>query len=191
MIFPSTSETPSIAGSSVAWAFTRSTRCRLTSEYLQESKQELDLLFKELLIITSFFRDPRRPGNRCAIGAIHRLLSDHSTGHILRAWVPGCSTGAKSSSLAIVFKEAIEQSKRKENFKLQIFATDLDKDGVGGGPTGHFSAQYRSRRVRSRLRRFFAEEEGSVSRPKGDPRDGDFCAAKSHHGPAVYQAGNP
>lgn len=32
--------------------------------------------------------------------------------------------------MAIVFKEALEQIKSEMNFTLQIFATDLDKDGI-------------------------------------------------------------
>ncbi len=128
--------------------------------YLQESKQELDLLFKELLIgVTSFFRDPAA-WEQMRDRAIPALLADHSTGQTLRAWVPGCSTGEEAYSLAIVFKEAIEQSKRKENFKLQIFATDLDKDGVDKARQGIFPPNIGADVSEERLRRFFAKEEG-------------------------------
>ena len=86
--------------------------------YLQENSQELDLLFKELLIgVTSFFRDPAA-WEQLREQAIPALLASRSPGQALRAWVPGCSTGEEAYSLAIVFKEAVEQVKPKGNFTL-------------------------------------------------------------------------
>jgi len=77
--------------------------------YLQENSQELDLLFKELLIgVTSFFRDPAA-WEQLREKAIPELIAGRSPGQALRAWVPGCSTGEEAYSLAIVFKEALEQ----------------------------------------------------------------------------------
>ena len=81
--------------------------------YLQENPQEVELLFKELLIgVTSFFRDPEAweqlqdrgppgtsgepPGRRDPAGL-----------------VAGCSTGEEAYSLAIVFKEALEQAQAR------------------------------------------------------------------------------
>ena len=86
--------------------------------YLQENSQELDLLFKELLIgVTSFFRDPAA-WEQLREQAIPALLASRPAGQALRAWVPGCSTGEEAYSLAIVFKEALEQVKPKGNFTL-------------------------------------------------------------------------
>jgi chemotaxis methyl-accepting protein methylase len=73
--------------------------------HLQENPQELDLLFKELLIgVTNFFRDPAA-WDQLRERAIPALLAGRTPGHALRAWVPGCSTGEEAYSLAIVFKE--------------------------------------------------------------------------------------
>jgi hypothetical protein len=81
--------------------------------YLQENSQELDLLFKELLIgVTSFFRDSA-PGSSCAKRHPGALAS-RPAGHALRAWVPGCSTGEEAYSLAMVFKEAMEEDQAAE-----------------------------------------------------------------------------
>ena len=75
--------------------------------YLQENSQELDLLFKELLIgVTNFFRDPAA-WEQLSAEAIPALLASRPPGKALRAWVPGCSTGEEAYSLAIVFKEAL------------------------------------------------------------------------------------
>src|SRR5208282_6360911 len=81
--------------------------------YLQENSQELDLLFKELLIgVTNFFRDPAA-WEQLRTAAIPALLASRSPGQALRAWVPGCSTGEEAYSLAIMLKEALDELKPK------------------------------------------------------------------------------
>jgi two-component system CheB/CheR fusion protein len=127
--------------------------------YLQDNSQELDLLFKELLIgVTSFFRDPAA-WEQLGKQAIPTLLASRSPGQALRAWIPGCSTGEEAYSLAIVFKEAVEQAKPKGNFALQIFATDLDRDAIDKARQGVFPANIAADLSEERLRRFFAKEE--------------------------------
>jgi two-component system CheB/CheR fusion protein len=127
--------------------------------YLQENSQELDLLFKELLIgVTSFFRDPAA-WEQLRTQAIPALLANRSPGHALRAWVPGCSTGEEAYSLAIVFKEALEQARPKGNFALQIFATDLDRDAIDKARQGLFPNNIAADVSPERLTRFFAKEE--------------------------------
>jgi two-component system CheB/CheR fusion protein len=127
--------------------------------YLQENSQELDLLFKELLIgVTNFFRDAAA-WEQLREQAIPTLLASRSPGQALRAWVPGCSTGEEAYSLAIVFKEAVEQAKPKGNFALQIFATDLDRDAIDKARQGVFPANIAADVSPERLRRFFAKEE--------------------------------
>jgi two-component system CheB/CheR fusion protein len=127
--------------------------------YLQENSQELDLLFKELLIgVTNFFRDPAA-WEQLRTQAIPTLLANWSPGHALRAWVPGCSTGEEAYSLAIVFKEAVEQAKPKGNFAVQIFATDLDRDAIDKARQGLFPDNIAADVSPERLTRFFAKEE--------------------------------
>ena len=127
--------------------------------YLQENSQELDLLFKELLIgVTNFFRDPAA-WEQLQEQALPRLLASRSPGQALRAWVPGCSTGEEAYSLAIVFREAVEQSKPKGSFALQIFATDLDRDGIDKARQGFFPENIAADVSPERLRRYFIKEE--------------------------------
>ena len=126
---------------------------------MQENSQELDLLFKELLIgVTNFFRDPAA-WEQLREQAIPALLASRPPGQALRAWVPGCSTGEEAYSLAIVFKEAVEQAKPKGNFALQIFATDLDRDAIDKARQGVFPDNIAADVSPERLRRFFAKEE--------------------------------
>jgi two-component system CheB/CheR fusion protein len=127
--------------------------------YLQENPQELDLLFKELLIgVTNFFRDPAA-WEQLGVLAIPELLASRSAGHVLRAWVPGCSTGEEAYSLAIVFKEAAERAKSSNDFALQIFATDLDRDAIDKARQGLFPDTIAANVSPQRLSRFFAREE--------------------------------
>jgi two-component system CheB/CheR fusion protein len=127
--------------------------------YLQENPQELDLLFKELLIgVTSFFRDSAAWEQMCE-QAIPSLLSGRPAGYALRAWVPGCSSGEEAYSLAMVFKETLDQVKPKGNFTLQVFATDLDRDAIEKARQGNFLPNIAADVSPERLSRFFAKEE--------------------------------
>jgi two-component system CheB/CheR fusion protein len=127
--------------------------------YLQENSQELNLLFKELLIgVTNFFRDPAA-WEQLREQAIPTLLASRSPGQVLRAWVPGCSTGEEAYSLAIVLKEAVEEVKPKGQCTIQVFATDLDRDAIDKARQGVFPANIAADVSPERLRRFFAKDE--------------------------------
>jgi chemotaxis methyl-accepting protein methylase len=127
--------------------------------YLQENSQEVELLFKELLIgVTSFFRDPATWEQLAAHG-LPTLLANRPSGGMLRAWVPGCSTGEEAYSLAIVFKEALDQLRPPGNFSLQIFATDLDRDAVDQARQGVFPANITADVSAERLRRYFSKDD--------------------------------
>lgn len=127
--------------------------------YLQENQQELDLLFKEMLIgVTSFFRDPQI-WQLLLDETIPALLAGRPAGP-LRAWVAGCSTGEEAYTLAIVFTEAMEKLKSKKNFKLQIFASDLDRDAIEKARQGLFLENISADVSAERLSRYFIKEDG-------------------------------
>jgi len=129
--------------------------------YLRENPQELDLLFKELLIgVTNFFRDPllwEFLGNT----ALPALLAKYPGGKLLRAWVPGCSSGEEAYSLAIVFKETLERLNPEGHFALQIYATDLDPDAIDKARNGFYPGNIAADVTPERLARYFiAEDDG-------------------------------
>jgi len=127
--------------------------------FLQENPQELELLFKELLIgVTSFFRDPAA-WEQLKAEVIPALLKDRSPSQVVRIWVPGCSTGEETYSLAIVFREAMEQLKPAKNYAIQIFATDLDRDAIEKARAGAFPANVAADVSPERLSRFFVQLE--------------------------------
>jgi chemotaxis methyl-accepting protein methylase/PAS domain-containing protein len=132
----------------------------LYARYLQANPQEVELLFNELLIgVTSFFRDPSA-WQQLRDEAIPALFGAYPAGGVLRAWSVGCSTGEEAYSLAMVFKEALEQVKPRGSFSLQIFATDLDAASIGLARQGRYPANISADVSPERLRRFFIEGEG-------------------------------
>ncbi|MDO8939734.1 MAG: chemotaxis protein CheB [Methylicorpusculum sp.] len=127
--------------------------------FLRENPQELDLLFKELLIgVTSFFRDPQ-VWEQLKNEAIPALLDAYPKGKELRAWVPACSTGEEAYSLAIVFKEALKEAKPQAEFSLQIFATDLDEDAIEKARQAFYPGNISADVSPARLDRYFTVED--------------------------------
>ncbi|HUG12589.1 MAG TPA: chemotaxis protein CheB [Opitutaceae bacterium] len=127
--------------------------------YLQENPQELDILFKELLIgVTSFFRDPVA-WEKLAKSAIPALLTKRPEGGVIRAWVAGCSTGEEAYSLAIVLSEVIERLKVRTKLSLQVYATDLDRDAIDRARQGFFGENIAAVVSPARIARFFTKEE--------------------------------
>jgi two-component system CheB/CheR fusion protein len=129
--------------------------------FLQENPKEVELLSKELLIgVTSFFRDT-------AVWKIFKekllpeLIKELPEGYVLRAWVPGCSTGEEAFSLAIVFKEVVESIQNDKHLTLQIFASDLDPDAIEIARKGVFKSNIASDVSPERLSRFFTVEAGN------------------------------
>jgi len=129
--------------------------------FLQENPNEVEILFKELLIgVTSFFRDAA-VWEKLKDNVLPALMNELPDGYMLRAWVPGCSTGEEAYSLAIVFKEALGKIKRQKNLYLQIYATDLDNDAIEKARKGSFSKNITADVSPERITRFFSvDDEG-------------------------------
>ena len=127
--------------------------------FLQGNPHETELLFKELLIgVTSFFRDPA-VWETLKTKAIPSLLSSRPSGGTIRAWVTGCSTGEEAYSLAMILKETIESMKLSGNFRILIFASDLDKDAIEKARLGTYSLNISADVSQARLQRFFEKDD--------------------------------
>ncbi len=124
---------------------------------LQQTPDEVDALFRDLLIgVTSFFRDPE------AFAALEehvipRLFAGKSMDTAVRVWVPGCSTGEEAYSIAMLLVEHIEAA--RQNFKLQVFATDIDRRAIECARTGTYPASITSDVSTERLDRFFVLDD--------------------------------
>ncbi len=128
------------------------------AKYLKENPQEVNFLFKELLIgVTRFFRD-LYVWEVLKTEVLPEIFEKYPNGGTIRAWVPGCSTGEEAYTLAIIFKEALKELKNK-NYNLQIFATDLNKDNILKARAGFFPSNITSDVSEERMKHYFAEFE--------------------------------
>lgn len=105
-------------------------RCPSLDAYLtlvEQHPDELDRLAKDILIsVTSFFRD--RDSFIALERALKKVLERKRPGDEIRIWVPGCATGEEAYSIAIMVHRLLGSS--FDQYRLQIFATDVDMDAM-------------------------------------------------------------
>ena len=127
--------------------------------FLQDNPQEVELLFKELLIgVTSFFRDPEA-FELLKKTIVPDILKNREKQRTVRVWVPGCSTGEEAYSIAIIFSECLIKLRLKGDFKVQIFATDIDKEAIDKARQGLYPANITADLSPERLEHFFSKED--------------------------------
>ncbi len=125
---------------------------------LQDNPGELDLLFRELLIgVTNFFRDPE--AFMALKQALPSVLKNKPKDGTVRVWVPGCSTGEEAYSVGIVMAECLTELQLDGALKVQIFATDIDKEAVDRARQGVFLPTIANDVSPERLQRFFLKED--------------------------------
>ena len=144
--------------------------------YLQGHPDEVQQLFKELLInVTSFFREPEA-FEALKSTILPELLRDKPSDYTIRVWVPGCATGEEAYSIAMVIREYAEST--KQDYRLQMFATDIDESSIGQARTGFFPANIAQDVPAPRLARFFVKEETGF-RVKKDIREAIVFAVQN------------
>ena len=127
------------------------------ARYLKEHPAEVQLLFKELLInVTSFFRDPEA-FETLRTSVLPGLFAGKPEGWVFRAWIAGCATGEEAYSIAMLLREVMDEGHL--DFKVQIYATDLDDDAIAVARAGTFPQSIVQDVTPERLRRFFVKEE--------------------------------
>ena len=124
-------------------------------EYLaltDERPTELDKLCKDILIsVTSFFRDTEA---FAALGkVVARILTGKQPGDDIRIWVAGCATGEEAFSLAILLSEHLGSA--FDQYRLQIFATDIDMEAMARARRGVFAAPSLAHMDRNRIKAHF------------------------------------
>jgi len=96
-------------------------------EFVDKQPDELDKLSKDILIsVTAFFRDAEAFGK--LRDAMRAIVSTKQIGDEIRIWVPGCATGEEAYSIAILLAEVL--GKQSNNYRIQIFATDIDNNAM-------------------------------------------------------------
>ena len=136
--------------------------------YAQEQPAEISALFRDLLIgVTHFFRDPAA-FQALQEQVIPQLFANLSEQDTIRIWVPACSTGEEAYSLAILLAE--QQALSKQNPKVQIFATDIDKAAIATARSGVYPLSNTEGLSAERLARYFSIEPPSAEQEQSSYR---------------------
>jgi two-component system CheB/CheR fusion protein len=110
-------------------------------KFLQKTPHEVEALFRDLLIgVTNFFRDPEA-FQALEEQIIPKLFEGKPAGSTVRVWSAGCSTGEEAYSLAILLVERMEAL--RQNYTLQVFATDIDNRAITKARAGQYPASTR------------------------------------------------
>jgi len=132
------------------------------TEKVSSSKEEADLLFKDLLIgVTHFFRDAgsfEYLQERIIPTLLKRKMEEGDTSG-LRVWVPGCATGEEAYTLALIIRE--ETAKIKDSLPVQIFATDIDENALAVARRGIYPEGIEEQVPEKYLDRFFKKQGDS------------------------------
>jgi two-component system CheB/CheR fusion protein len=131
-------------------------------EYVEQLKcqpEEADRLFNDLLIgVTQFFRDPEA-FEALAREVIPKIFVGKDTGDQVRACVVGCASGEEAYSIAILLWERAATLNRAP--KMQIFATDIDEQGLATARKGRYPDSIVEQVNPERLERFFTKQESA------------------------------
>jgi two-component system CheB/CheR fusion protein len=127
--------------------------------FLQQNPDEVRALFREfLIVVTKFFRDPEA-FEILKEKVLPELLEDRPSDQPVRVWVVGCSTGEEAHSIAMLFREYMDENMK--NYSVQIFATDMDGDSIEKARFGVFPESIAVDVSQERLKRFFIKEKNT------------------------------
>ncbi|MEW4454472.1 chemotaxis protein CheB [Bremerella sp. JC817] len=101
------------------------------SSYLDKlatNTEELDLLYRDLLVeVTQFFRDPEA-FRRLETDVIPKMIAECASDDEIRVWISGCATGEEAYSIAMLLHDEADRMQRSVNVK--IFASDVHQKSM-------------------------------------------------------------
>lgn len=122
---------------------------------LDDNPEEINILVKEILIgVTSFFRDPEH-FEVLKRNVIYNIVQKADENEPIRVWSAGCSTGEEAYSVAILFREVLDELQVRRDVK--IFATDIDVRAIEQAGKGVFPESIIDDVSTERLARFFTK----------------------------------
>ena len=146
------------------------------SDILLTDKDELDILFQDLLInVTEFFRDSD------AFLALKKtilpnILKTKTQGETLRIWVAACATGEEVYSIAMTLIEL--QQNNSTQIAVQIFASDLSAEAIMVARNGEYAANHLKNVSAKRLQQFFVKTKDKYRISK---QLRDMCVFAQHN----------
>ncbi|MEC9373992.1 MAG: CheR family methyltransferase, partial [Planctomycetota bacterium] len=127
---------------------------------LQDDRDEAQALFRDILIgVTAFFRDPEA-FEALRERVIPELLRGRSQDDPVRVWVVGCASGEEAYSLAMLFREALDELEDPPG--VQIFGTDLNERALQAARAGEYPLGSAEQMSEERLTRFFVRKGRSI-----------------------------
>ena len=125
-------------------------------KFLAANAEEASILVKEILIgVTNFFRDPAF-FEKLKQNVIYNIVEHAGEKDPIRVWSAGCSTGEEAYSLAILFRETLDELGVQRDIK--IFATDVDSRAIEQAGKGVYTESILDDVSPERLARFFSKK---------------------------------
>lgn len=124
---------------------------------IEKNPKELDSLLNTVLIgVTTFFRD--KESFQALEEQLEKLLSKKDPGSQIRIWIPGCATGEEPYSIAIMLNSILRD--KIDQYKIQIFATDIDERAIAKARRGIYSAKALENISRDVIDNYFLKRDG-------------------------------
>jgi len=124
-------------------------------QFLHDDPAEPAALCEDILIhVTGFFREPEA-FQALAERVFPKILDSKPPGESLRVWVPGCSTGEETYSIAMVLLDCLGD--RVGSMPIQIFGTDISAVSIEKARAAVYSENSLGEVSPERLRRFFVK----------------------------------
>ncbi len=146
-------------------------------KHVQQNPAELKALYQDMLInVTSFFRNPA-VFDVLKSRIFPAILKHHSEVEPIRIWVPGCSSGEETYSVAIALLEFLGD-RGAVTVPLQIFGSDVSENSIDKARGGLYPENIQGDVSPERLRRFFLKVEGGYRINKNVR---DICIFAQHN----------
>ncbi|HVA48186.1 MAG TPA: chemotaxis protein CheB [Pirellulales bacterium] len=144
-------------------------------ERLQKQPQEVNELYRDILIhVTFFFREPAS-FTTLSDKAFPKLFEGRRPDDAVRIWVPGCSSGEEPYSIAIALSEFLTD--KADDVSVQIFATDVGEQEIELARGGLYPEPVVRPVSPERLRRYFTQVDGKYRINK---KIRDMCVFARH-----------
>lgn len=120
--------------------------------FIQKNPEELNVLLNIILIgVTEFYRDEE--AFRELEKVVKAIIANKKQGDPIRIWSVGCATGEEPYTIAFVLSKILKE--KINEYKIQIFATDISQNALKKARKGVFTASSVQKFSAEDLKQFF------------------------------------